>query len=159
MIETKNGLTETEEAEETRENAPEEAKGKKKPGRRKNETKDITDPNEAVKTLSEGRLKLFRPFLADNVEIEELKYNFENMDGVTMMAAMDRGAKNGGNAFRITNEQALELFIASAAKETDGVDATDIRRGLGSVDAVKAVQLATVFFVASSQAGNARIMK
>ena len=56
-------------------------------------------------------------------------------------------------------EQALELFIASAGKETEGVDAVDVRRGLSSVDTVKAVQLATVFFIASSQAGNARITK
>ena len=115
-------------------------KGKKKAG-------EITDPNEAVKALSAGKLILFKPFLADDKEVTELHYDFENLGGPEMMKAMDRGARNGGNAFRITNEQALELF-------TD-----DVRRGLSSVDAVKAVQLATVFFVASSQSGNARITK
>lgn len=120
--------------------------------------KDV-NPDEAVRELSAGKLQLFQPFLSDNVEIKELKYNFENLTGPEMMAAMDRGARNGGNAFRITNEQALELFCTSAGKETENVDATDVRRGLGSVDAIKAVQLATVFFVASSQLGNAHITK
>ena len=133
--------------------APEKGKkGKKKAG-------EITDPNEAVKALSAGKLILFKPFLADDKEVTELNYDFEHLGGPEMMKAMDRGARNGGNAFRITNEQALELFIASAGKETEGCDADDVRRGLSSVDAVKAVQLATVFFVASSQSGNARITK
>ena len=120
---------------------------------------NLENADEAVKTLSRGKLKLFKPFLADDEEITELVYDFENLGGPEMVRAMDRGAQNGGNAFRITSEQALELFIASAGKETEGCDATDVRRGLSSVDAVKAVQLATVFFVASSQAGNARITK
>ena len=127
--------------------------------RKKKKANNDWNPDEAVKTLSKGKLILFRPFIADDVEIKELEYDFENLGGPEMVKAMDRGAQNGGNAFRITQEQAFELFIASAAKETDGVDATDVRRGLSSVDTVKAVQLATVFFAASSQAGNARITK
>ena len=126
-------------------------KRKKEPG--------AGNPDEAVKTLSRGKLELFKPFIADDEEITELIYDFENLGGLEMARAMDRGAQNGGNAFRITSEQALELFIASAGKETPGCDAEDVRRGLSSVDTVKAVQLATVFFVASSQAGNARITK
>ena len=120
---------------------------------------DMKSADDAVNELSRGKLKLFKPFIADDAEITELAYDFENLGGPELVRAMDRGAANGGNAFRITSEQALELFIASAGKETDGCDAADIRRGLSSVDAVKAVQLATVFFVASSQAGNARITK
>ena len=127
--------------------------------RKKKKANNDWNPDEAVKTLSKGKLILFKPFIADDVEIKELEYDFENLGGPEMVKAMDRGAQNGGNAFRITQEQAFELFIASAAKETDGVDATDMRRGLSSVDTVKAVQLATVFFAASSQAGNARITK
>lgn len=114
---------------------------------------------EAVKELSGGKLKLHKPFIADDVEITELYFNFENLTGIEMTRAMDRGAQNGGNAFRLSQEQALELFIMSAGKETKGCDAEDVRRGLSSVDAIKAVQLATVFFVASSQAGNAHITK
>lgn len=120
---------------------------------------DMKSADDAVNELSRGKLKLFKPFIADDAEITELAYDFENLGGPELVRAMDRGAANGGNAFRITSEQALELFIASAGKETDGCDAADVRRGLSSVDAVKAVQLATVFFVASSQAGNARITK
>ena len=143
--------------EETVEAAPqEEAKDAKK---RKKKSNEALEPDEAVKTLSRGKLILFKPFIADDKEITELVYDFENLGGLDMAKAMDRGAPNGANAFRITNEQALELFIASAGKETEGVDAVDVRRGLSSVDTVKAVQLATVFFIASSQAGNARITK
>lgn len=143
--------------EETVEAAPqEEAKDAKK---RKKKGNEVLEPDEAVKTLSRGKLILFNPFIADDKEITELVYDFENLGGLDMAKAMDRGAPNGANAFRITNEQALELFIASAGKETEGVDAVDVRRGLSSVDTVKAVQLATVFFIASSQAGNARITK
>ena len=120
---------------------------------------DMKSADDAVNELSRGKLKLFKPFIADDAEITELTYDFENLGGPELVRAMDRGAANGGNAFRITSEQALELFIASAGKETEGCDAADVRRGLSSVDAVKAVQLATVFFVASSQAGNARITK
>ena len=137
------------------------AEEKKTPKAKKDKKKELNlkNPSEAVKEISRGKIELFSPFIADDKEIKELYFNFENMGGIEMARAMDRGAQNGGNAFRITSEQALELFIASAAKETEGCDAADIRRGLSSVDAVKAAQLATVFFVASSQAGNARIMK
>lgn len=152
----------TPETEEEKTVAAEEAaeETEKKPAKKaKKKGPELNNPDEAVKELSRGKLKLFKPFIADDEEITELVYDFENLGGPEMVRAMDRGAVNGGNAFRITSEQALELFIASAGKETDGVDAADVRRGLSSVDAVKAVQLATVFFVASSQAGNARITK
>ena len=148
------------EAEEEKvEEAAEEEKKAPKAKKEKKKAPNLENADEAVKTLSRGKLKLFKPFLADDEEITELVYDFENLGGPEMVRAMDRGAQNGGNAFRITSEQALELFIASAGKETEGCDAADVRRGLSSVDAVKAVQLATVFFVASSQAGNARITK
>ena len=156
--EVKNEVTEAEETEQTV--AAEETAEEKKPAKKaKKKGPELSNPDEAVKELSKGKLKLFKPFVADDVEITELEYDLENLGGPEMVRAMDRGAANGGNAFRITSEQALELFIASAGKETPGVDAQDVRRGLFSVDAVKAVQLATVFFVASSQAGNARITK
>lgn len=153
--ETRNEVTEETEQTVTAEEAAEE----KKPAKKAKKKAELNNPDEAVKELSKGKLKLFKPFIADDEEITELEYDFENLGGPEMVRAMDRGAANGGNAFRITSEQALELFIASAGKETAGVDAQDVRRGLSSVDAVKAVQLATVFFVASSQAGNARITK
>lgn len=147
---------ETEEVKEEQKVIAEPAKSKKS---KKKQDNDVMPPDEAIHTLSKGKLILFQPFISDNVEIKELVYDFENLDGIAMAKAMDRGAPNGANTFRLTAEQALELFIASAGKETDGVDATDVRRGLSSVDSVKAIQLATVFFVASSQGGNARITK
>lgn len=146
-----------EEAAEEQNTAEEEKKAPK--AKKAKKGLDMKSADDAVNELSRGKLKLFRPFIADDAEITELAYDFENLGGPELVRAMDRGAANGGNAFRITSEQALELFIASAGKETEGCDAADVRRGLSSVDAVKAVQLATVFFVASSQAGNARITK
>ena len=146
-----------EEAAEEQNTAEEEKKAPK--AKKAKKGLDMKSADDAVNELSRGKLKLFKPFIADDAEITELAYDFENLGGPELVRAMDRGAANGGNAFRITSEQALELFIASAGKETDGCDAADVRRGLSSVDAVKAVQLATVFFVASSQAGNARITK
>ena len=139
-------------AEETEKKEPKAKKGRK-------DGPKLDNPEEALRIMSRGKLKLFKPFIADDVEITELTFDFENLGGPELVRAMDRGAQNGANAFRLTSEQALELFIASAAKETEGVDAADVRRGLSSVDTVKAVQLATVFFVTSSQAGNGRITK
>lgn len=139
-------------AEETEKKEPKAKKGRK-------DGPKLDNPEEALRIMSRGKLKLFKPFIADDKEITELTFDFENLGGPELVRAMDRGAQNGANAFRLTSEQALELFIASAAKETEGVDAADVRRGLSSVDTVKAVQLATVFFVTSSQAGNGRITK
>ena len=150
----------TNQTENENENVAEETE--KKEPKAKKSRKDgpkLDNPEEALRIMSRGKLKLFKPFIADDVEITELTFDFENLGGPELVRAMDRGAQNGANAFRLTSEQALELFIASAAKETEGVDAADVRRGLSSVDTVKAVQLATVFFVTSSQAGNGRITK
>lgn len=61
---------------------------------------------------------------------------------------MDREARN---VFSMTDKQALCLFAAAAGKQTPGIDATDIRTRMGVVDAVKAVQLATVFLVTSTR--------
>ena len=121
--------------------------------------KPLDDPEEAIRDIGKGKLKLHKPFISDDKEISELIYDFENMSGLEMARAMDKGARNGSNAFRISDEQALELFFASAGKETPGCDAQDIRRGLSGVDAIVAVQIATVFFVASSQEGSRRITK
>lgn len=150
--EVKKAQEETEEQEQETKEAPE--KGKK--GKKKQQD-SITD--DVVREMSHGKLILGEPFTADDVEITELHFDFMNLTGIEMMDAIDRGATDKGSAFRISNRQALELFIASAAKETEGVDAGDIRRGLSPMDSVKAVQLATVFFVTSSQAGNSRIKR
>ena len=123
-------------------------------------TTDVKTPEQAVIRLSSGKMALAVPFLADDKEVKELDYDFQALTGMELADAMDKGAAGmGGSAFRISSRQAMEVFAAAAAKCTDGVDAADIRRGLSSQDVIKAVQLATVFFVASSQAGNGRITK
>lgn len=43
------------------------------------------------------------------------------------------------------------MFATAAAKITPDVDETDIKERIGAADAVKAVQLATVFLVTSTK--------
>ena len=116
---------------------------------------------EIVNTLATGTLKLARPFISDDMEIKELKFDLAALSGLEMADALDRGAARDAmtNAFKITNKQALELFITSAGKLNKGVDAEDIRRGLSAMDAVKAAQVGMVFFVGASQMGNGNILK
>ena len=61
------------------------------------------------------------------------------------------------NLFRLSARQAMEMFARAATKETEGIDATDIRERMVAQDARKATQLATVFFAAANRAGNDRI--
>ena len=93
--EIKNNTPETEETEKTV--AAEEAAEEKKPAKKaKKKGPELNNPDEAVKELSKGKLKLFKPFTADDEEITELEYDFENLGGPEMVRAMDRGAANGG---------------------------------------------------------------
>ena len=125
-----------------------------------NNAQEVKTPEQAAIELCAGKMILAVPFLSDDKEITELSYDFRALTGVELADALDRGAsETGGNAFRITNRQALEVFAAAAAKKTEGADAVDIKRGLSGQDAIKAAQLATVFFVASSREGNNRITK
>ncbi|MBQ9407942.1 MAG: hypothetical protein IJU28_00930, partial [Clostridia bacterium] len=66
---------------------------------------------------------------------------------------------NSSAYHRITYRQALSLFAKAAAKQTEGVDMEDIVSRIGVTDAVEGVQLATLFFTASTRAGRLRISK
>lgn len=114
-----------------------------------------------LETVSSGKLKLARPFISDDMEITEIEFDLASLTGLEMADALDRGAAQGrsANPFTITNKQALELFIAAAAKKNKGVDAQDLRRGLSAMDAVKAAQVGMVFFVGASQMGNGNILR
>lgn len=116
----------------------------------------ITDPQEQIRKLGKGTLTLDTPIKAGDKDVTELHYDFSKLTGWEYADAMDKDS-GGSNIFRITNKQAMLLFAATAGKETDGIDATDIRERIGVADSIKAVQLATVFFVASTRAGNNRI--
>lgn len=115
---------------------------------------------EAQAAMSEGkgRLKLETPIRAGDEEIKELIYDFNELTGIEYTDAMD-GDINAQQIYRITYRQALALFAKAAAKQTEKVDARDIIERIGMTDAVEAVQLATLFFSASTRAGRLRISK
>lgn len=104
----------------------------------------------AVEELYKGTLKLSKPIRASSEDITELHYDFTTLTGWDYVDAMDSDTA-AKNMFKITNKQALCLFAVAAAKKTDKVDATDIKERISAVDAVKAVQLATVFLVSSTK--------
>lgn len=117
---------------------------------------------EANQIIAEGkgRLKLEAPIESGDRKIEELPYDFTVLTGMEYADAMDSDANaNSGQFHRITYRQALALFAKAAAKQTDGLDMDDIISRIGATDAVEGVQLASIFFSASTRAGRLRISK
>lgn len=121
---------------------------------RKAKSKEATEAMAAGK----GRLTLETPILAGDEEISELAYDFTELTGMEYTDAMDSDP-NAQQIYRITYRQGLALFAKAAAKQTDKVDMRDIIERMGMTDAVEAVQLATLFFSASTRAGRLRISK
>ena len=115
------------------------------------------DPTGEIQKLSKGSLELATPIRAGGKDVTRLDYDFTKLTGWEYADAMDRDL-NATNVFRVSNKQALSLFAAAAAKVTPGIDTEDISKRMGSQDTIKAVQLATIFFVASTRAGNKRIL-
>lgn len=113
--------------------------------------------NEAM-AEGKGRLALETPILSGDEEITELIYDFNELTGMEYADAMDSDP-NAQQIYKITDRQALALFAKAAAKQTDKVDMRDIVERIGMTDAVVAVQLATLFFSASTRAGRLRISK
>lgn len=130
--------------------------------------KQLRERNEEIKAKSKeaqeamsqgkGRLSLETSILAGDEEITELAYDFTEITGTEYVDAMDSDI-NAQQIYKITYRQALALFAKAAAKQTDGVDARDIIERIGITDAVEGVQLATLFFSASTRAGRLRISK
>lgn len=117
---------------------------------------------EGMEAMKEGKgiLTLETPIAAGGKQIAALPYDFTVLSGMEYTDAMD--SDNRGNAhqmYGITYRQGLNLFAAAAAKEVEELDATDIITRIGVTDAVEAVQLATLFFTASTRAGRKRISK
>lgn len=115
---------------------------------------------EATEAMSEGkgRLRLETPITAGDKELTELIYDFTALTGAEYTDAMDTDP-NAQQIYRITYRQGLALFAKAAAKQTPGVDMRDIIDRIGGTDAVEGVQLATLFFSASTRAGRLRISK
>ena len=107
------------------------------------------NPADELRKSSMGTLKLTFPIRAASTDVTELAYDFCGLTSLEMMEALD---KDGSlNLIGITNRQALYLFAATAAKCNEKVDEADVLARLSSADAVKAVQLAKLFYVASNR--------
>lgn len=115
------------------------------------------EANEAM-AQGKGVLELETPLKVGEEEVKELAYDFTELTGIEYAEAMDSDP-NSMQIFRITYRQALALFARAASKLTDGLDMRDIVEKMGGSDAVEAVQLATLFFNASTRAGQMRISK
>ena len=100
--------------------------------------------------LSRGTLELATPIRARSTDVTVLHYDFTRLTGWEYVEAMDSDP-NSRNVFNVSKKQALCLFAAAAAKATEDVDATDIKERIGLADALRAVQVATVFLVRSAQ--------
>ena len=111
---------------------------------------------QVLNTTSKGTFKLSVPMRAGGKDITELEYDFTKLTGWEYVEAMDADG-SAKSVFKITQKQALCLFAAAAGKATNGVDATDIKERIGAVDAMRVVQLATVFLTASARAANQNI--
>ena len=123
----------------------------------KNEKNEVKATENVQKVLAgeitKGTLKLSTPIRAKSQDITELQYDFSKLTGWEYVEAMDADV-TARNVFKISNKQALCLFAAAAGKATPDVDATDIKERIGAVDALRAVQLATVFLITSTRAAN-----
>lgn len=115
------------------------------------------EANEAM-IQGKGKLRLEKPILAGDEEVTELEYDFNELTGMEYADAMDSDP-NAQQIYRITYRQGLALFAKAAAKQTSKIDMRDVMERIGVTDAVEAVQLATLFFSASTRAGRLRISK
>lgn len=115
---------------------------------------------EMLKELTTGSLALIQPFTARGETVTELGYDFCSLTTEELFDALDSAPVN--NMFTISNKQAIVLFAATAGKcapmrDENGMkfrlyDAKDVKTRLGAADAIKAVQLAKLFYHASSRA-------
>lgn len=107
--------------------------------------------------MASGTLRLQQPIRARSTDIEELQYDMGRITGLEFVGAMDcdPGAYSSG---RISAKQSLYLFALGVSKCMAGtLDARDVRERMGVQDAIKATQIASIFFNASNRAGDQRI--
>ena len=116
------------------------------------------DPMELLETISKGKYKLKTPIMDGEREVDELKYDFTRLTAWELASAIDAGGTSG-KSMNLSETQALSLFAAAAGKETEGIDATDIRERMSAVDGIAAIKIAMIFFNGSSLAGSLRFTK
>lgn len=147
----------TEEQDEEQESEQESEQAEKTAG--EETAKKEIDPQKVVEQVARGKLTLSKPILSKGVNYDVLHYDFLALTGFEYADAMDSDASRNADSFHLTNRQALSLFAVAVSKVTEDVDKEAVIRGLSIGDTIKAVQLATVFFVTSSRAGNRRITR
>lgn len=120
---------------------------------------DPTMPLKMAENLGKGKMKLYAPIVDGEKSYDEISYDFTKMTGWEFAKALDSGVTgmNGRNTTTLTDVQALALFAAAAAKCTPGLDATDIKERLGAMDAIGAINIASLFFKSSLMAASLRI--
>lgn len=116
-----------------------------------NKQKQIETAKKVLDSTAKGTFKLSSPIRAAGADLDTLEYDFTKLTGWELVEAMDTDEK-ARSVFKITQKQALCVFATAAAKCTKNVDVTDIKERIGAADALRAVQLATVFLTASARA-------
>lgn len=142
-------MSDIEKKNETMENQKE-----KQEAQQESQTPPQLTPEEAMEKLTRGVMELKEPITVRDKEIKELAYDFGKLTGFDFVNAMDSD-RDSKNIFKVSSRQAYALFAKACAKCSEDVDEVDVMHKLGVVDAMKAVQTATVFLVASSRKGEA----
>ena len=125
------------------------------------------NPKSILEKLSRGTLVLNAPIRSRGQDVNELEYDFMALSATEYANIMDSDM-NSANPFRMTKKQAIALFAAAAEKcasredEKGGkymlYDAVDVRQRMSIQDAIRAAQLADVFFTVSSRLENNRVL-
>lgn len=134
---------------------------KKPPVEEKDKVKEQTvfDPLKAAETVSKGKFSLKVPIRDGEKEYDTLIYDFDTLTAWELAKAIDAGATGRGESLSLSAASALAIFAAAAAKNTNGLDATDIRERMSAADSVAAMRVAQIFFRGSSLAGSLRFTK
>lgn len=102
--------------------------------------------------MSENVLKLTKPVMIDDQEVNELPYDFESM---TARDKLEVGKRFKMDRIPITVEEVdmdyhIYLFAGAVTKANPAIDVTDVLR-MPAKDAHKAAELARRFFYLSSE--------
>ncbi len=110
-----------------------------------------------ARAVKRGAMELAMPIDDGEKKYEKLEYDFDKVTGMEYIEAMDAGSGTERNSFKITQAQALNLFCIAASKCQPGLFPNEIKERLSIADVMGAVNIGTLFFRASSQAGSYRI--
>lgn len=113
----------------------------------------------AVEQSKSGKFKLSKPIRANGRDVTELNFDFTKITGVEFADIMDSARNKAPDAYNISAPQGVALFAEAAVKVTKDVDKYDIISGISIMDAIKASQVAELFFKSVSRQGDERITR